>query len=234
MSPLFHKAGALIKRLCKAMGLGGLMVLSTYFGICILCLLIYSFIFPPTTGVHIQRRIEAWFSQESYEKRFVPVGKTEISIHALHAVVAAEDTRFFDHKGIDWETIKELVEDKLEDGGAVRGGSTISQQLVKNLFMTTHRSYIRKGLEVPLVYLTEWILSKDRILLLYINVIEWDRGVYGIEAASQHYYNQAAAPLTRSQAAALAACIPNPRQRSPQKMGWYRDIILQRMRTMGW
>ena len=116
----------------------------------------------------------------------------------------------------------------------LRGGSTISQQLVKNLFLTTHRSPIRKGLELTLVPIAELVLSKDRILELYLNHIEWGRGIWGVEAASRHYYGISVNRLDREQGARLAACIPDPRRRRPSQMGAYSGIILERMRSRGW
>ena len=212
----------------------GVMIVLGYLGICTLCLVLYAFIYPPTTGVQIQRRIESWFEAEDYSKRYSPVARSEISSHLAHAVVAAEDGRFYLHGGIDWEAVKQAMEDNKKRGTTWRGGSTITQQLVKNLFQTTHSSFIRKGFEVPLTYLAELILSKDRILTLYLNVIEWDRGVYGAESAAQRYYNISAARVSRSQAAGLAACIPSPRTRTPQRMGGYQRTILRRMSQMGW
>jgi len=214
--------------------LGVVMLVSTYLGFCTLCLAAYNLIPPPTTGVQIQRRIESLFEDEAYGKRYTPIPRSEMSVNLRHAVVAAEDGRFYEHFGIDWEAIQEAIEDNRRRGRAWRGGSTITQQLVKNLFMTTHSSYVRKAFEVPLTYLAELLLSKERILDLYLNVIEWDRGVYGAEAAAQRYYGTSAARLSRSQAAGLAAVIPNPRHRTPQTATRYRGIILRRMSQMGW
>ena len=213
--------------------LAGLIALVTYYGFCALCLLFFTVVFPPTTGVQMQRRVESFFEEEAYEKRYDPVPYSEMSSHLPHAVVAAEDTRFYEHGGADWQAIREAVEDNLEPGGDVRGGSTITQQLVKNLFQTTHSSYLRKAIELPLTYMAELILSKERILELYLNVIEFDRGVYGVEAAAGHYYGASAEGLSRYQSAALAAVVPNPRGRTPQGMGGYTSTILTRMRQMG-
>lgn len=210
------------------------MVLSTYLGFCTFCLILYTVANPPTTGVQIQRRVESFFEEEAYAKRYDPVARKAMAAHLRHAVVAAEDARFYEHGGIDWQAIQKAIEDNRRRGRAWRGGSTITQQLVKNLFMTTHSTYLRKALEVPLTYLAELILSKERILDLYLNVIEWDRGVYGAEAAARRYYSQPAARLTRRQAAGLAACIPSPRRRSPQAMGQYTNTILRRMQQMNW
>lgn len=210
------------------------MLVTTYFGLCVLLLGAYTVVDPVTTGVQMQRRIEALAQGTDYTKRYEPVSAEAISPHLRHAAVAAEDARFFDHLGVDWQAVQKAIEDNRRRGRTWRGGSTITQQLVKNLFQTTHSSYVRKALELPLTYAAEAILSKDRILTLYLNVIEWDDAVYGAEAAAQHYYGRAAADLSRSQAAALAACIPNPRARTPQRMTAYRNVILTRMRQMGW
>ena len=114
------------------------------------------------------------------------------------------------------------------------GGSTITQQLVKNLFLTTERSFVRKGVESSLVPLTEAFLTKDRILELYLNVIEWGPGIYGAEAASQHYYRTQASHVTREQAARLAAIIPAPLKWKPAQMDDYTAVILERMQQTGW
>ena len=218
----------------RHVALGAVMAFSTYYGFCALCLLLYNVVDPPTTGVQIQRRIESWTEDEPYTKRYDPVSREAQSPHLRHAVVAAEDARFHEHSGIDWQAIKQAIEDNRKRGRTWRGGSTITQQLVKNLFMTTHSSFARKAAEVPLTYLAELLLSKERILDLYLNVIEWDRGVYGAEAATRNYYNKSSGKLTRRQAAGLAACIPAPRSRTPQGMGRYTNTILRRMTQMNW
>ena len=208
-------------------------LLITFYGVCTLALLLYTVILPPITTVQIQRHIGALMSGEAYDRRYEPVPRREISDHLPHAVVAAEDTRFYDHNGIDWKAVEEAYEE-LREGQGRRGGSTLTQQLVKNLFLTTHSTFLRKGLEVPLTYLAELILSKERILTLYVNVVEWDRGVFGAEAAARHYYGTSAESLSRWQSAALAACLPAPLQRSPGRMQQYTSTILGRMQTMGW
>lgn len=206
----------------------------TYLGVCALLLSLYSVFFPPTTGVQIQRRIEALASGSAYTKRYAPVPAEAIHVRLQRAVVAAEDGRFYTHGGIDWEAVQKAMEDNRRRGRTWRGGSTITQQLVKNLFQTTHSSFVRKGFEVPLTYMAEALLRKDRILELYLNVIEWGPGVYGAEAAARFHYDTDAARLSRSQATRLAAIIPNPRVRSPQRMGGYAATIDRRMRQMGW
>jgi monofunctional biosynthetic peptidoglycan transglycosylase len=214
-------------------GLVGLLsVLVTYLGGCIAALALYAAVFPPTTGVQLQRQVEGFFDDSPPEYRYTPRPLTEISPTLPHAVVAGEDSRFFRHNGIDWEAVGEAIEE-YQRGEGLRGGSTITQQLVKNLFMTTHSTYLRKALEVPLTYAAEGLLSKRRILELYVNVIEWGAGIYGAEAAARHYYGQSAHTLSRAQAAALAACIPNPLARRPATVGWYQRIILRRMSRLG-
>jgi monofunctional glycosyltransferase len=210
------------------------IIVVTYLGICTLCLLLYRVIYPPATMVQIQRYVESLGEEETYVFSYRPTPGSRISDHLKHAVVAAEDGRFYEHNGIDWQAVQTAMEDNRRRGRSWRGGSTITQQLVKNLFMTTHRSLVRKVLELPLAYAAEFILPKERILVLYLNVIEWDHGVFGAEAAARRYYNTSAAELSRQQSAALAACIPNPRQRSPQRMGAYAGVIMRRMSQMGW
>ncbi len=205
-----------------------------FYGLCTLSLVAMLVVPPPVTSVQIQRHVEALFEEGDFTFRYTPVAGDAISSQAKRAVVAAEDTRFYTHGGIDWEELENARADAARRGRPPRGASTITQQLVKNLFLTTHRSYIRKGLEVPLTYLAELILPKERILELYLNVIEWGPGVFGIEAAAQYHYGTSAANLSREQAARLAACIPAPRSRTPQRMGSYAGTILTRMRQMGY
>ena len=222
-----------LARLFRRVLLWLLGLLVTFYGICTLALLLYTVILPPITTVQIQRHLGALITGQAYDQQYDPVPRQEISDHLPHAVIAAEDTRFYDHNGIDWKAVEEAYEE-LQQGQRRRGGSTITQQLVKNLFLTTHSTFLRKGLEVPLTYLAELILSKERILTLYVNVVELDRGVFGAEAAARHYYGTSAESLSRWQSAALAACLPAPLQRSPSRMQQYTSTILGRMQTMGW
>ena len=202
--------------------------------LCCVALVLYRWMDPPTTGVQIQRRIEAAFSGKPYKKSYEPVPLSRISIDLQHAVVAAEDTHFYQHHGIDWQVVDQLIEEDMDDGHFGRGGSTITQQLVKNLFLTTSRSFIRKGCEFILAPTAELILNKQRILALYLNVIEWGPGIYGAEAGAQFHFHTSATHLTRDQAARLAAIVPNPRRRRPARMNSYSEIILGRMSQMGW
>lgn len=211
-----------------------LYLMLAFYGFCTLSLLYLKFYAPICTTVHLQHQIESFFKPGGYTRRytFVPLGR--ISDHLEHAAIAAEDGRFFQHHGIDWLELQKAIEDNWKRGWLWRGGSTITQQLVKNLFLTTHQSVLRKALEMPLTPLAELIVSKERILELYLNVIEWGPGVYGAEAAAQYYYNIPAARLGREQAARLAACIPAPRSCKPQQLDRYSAIILNRMSRMGW
>ena len=139
---------------------------------------------PPTTAVHVERRLQAWIHNKPYRQRYVFVPLSQISPDLQHAVVAAEDARFYQHHGFDWHQIQLAADHDLE-GGRTRGASTITQQLVKNLFFGTGRSILRKGAEFTLVPVAEAVLGKRRILELYLNVVEWGPGVYGAQAASR-------------------------------------------------
>lgn len=229
-----HPPRSLWQRALRATGALFLALLSTYFGLCTACLLAYRELDPPATGVQVQRRVEAFLNEEPHTRRYAPLPRARMSDHLEHAVVAAEDARFYTHHGIDWTAIREAVEDNLQRGRLWRGGSSITQQLVKNLFMTTHSTFLRKGLEVPLAYLAELLLPKQRILELYLNVVEWGPNVYGAEAAARYHYGTSATHLSRYRAAALAACLPDPRVRTPARMHGYTGIILARMRRRGW
>jgi monofunctional glycosyltransferase len=188
---------------------------------------------PPTTALHMERRVEAWIDHRPYHERYTFVPLSRISPNLQHAVIAAEDGRFYQHHGFDWQAM-ELAAEEDEKGGRIRGGSTITQQLVKNLFFGTERSLLRKGAEASLVPVAEFVFGKRRILELYLNVVEWGPGVYGAEAASRAYYGTDARNLDRDQAARLAAILPRPLKRRPARMDHYSEIILERMRQMGW
>ncbi len=137
------------------------------------------------------------------------VGAKKISTNASSAVIAAEDQRFFKHSGFDLHSIQSSI-DVYMDGGRLRGASTISQQVAKNLFLTPSKSFVRKGMEVWFTLLIETLWSKERILLVYLNIAEFGDHLFGIEAASQHYFGIHASQISRSQAALLAATLPNP------------------------
>jgi monofunctional glycosyltransferase len=188
---------------------------------------------PPTTAVQTQRRMQSWFQNKPYQKNFKFVPINQISPDLQHAVVAAEDARFYQHHGFDWHEIQIAAEEDLE-GERSRGASTLTQQLVKNLFFGTSRSYIRKGAELVLVPVAEFVLGKKRILELYLNLVEWGPGVYGAEAACRYHYRTSARYIGRDAAARLAAVLPAPLKRRPERMERYSAIIQNRMRQMGW
>ena len=198
-----------------------------------LSLLAMRFIDPPTTAVHVERRLQALVHGTPYQKRYDFVPMSQISPNLQHAAVAAEDGRFYEHHGFDWHAMQLAAEHDM-DGGKMRGGSTITQQLVKNLFFGTSRSYVRKAAEFTLVPVAELVLGKKRILELYLNVVEWGPGVYGAEAASHTWYKCPARSLSRQQAAQLAAMLPAPLKRKPAREAHYTGIILEHMREMGW
>jgi monofunctional biosynthetic peptidoglycan transglycosylase len=139
-----------------------------------------------------------------------------MSPNLRRAVITAEDGRFCEHKGVDWEAINQVVE-QAADGKPLRGASTISMQVSKNLFLWSQRSFIRKGLEVPITYYLEFIWPKHRMLEVYLNIAEWGEGIYGAEAAARHYFGQSAASLSSYQAAMLAASLPNPKLQNPNR-----------------
>jgi monofunctional biosynthetic peptidoglycan transglycosylase len=188
---------------------------------------------PPTTAVHVQRRLQAWIRHTPYHKRYKFIPLSQISPDLQHAVVAAEDARFYQHHGFDWHEVQIAAENDLE-GGRTRGASTITQQLVKNLFFGTDRSFLRKGAELALVPVAEFVLGKRRILEIYLNVVEWGPGIYGAESACRYYDGTAARNVGREPAARLAAILPAPLKRRPERMNFYSALILDRMRTMGW
>lgn len=188
---------------------------------------------PPTTAVHIERRLQSWIHSKPYDDRYDFVPLSEISPDFQHAVISAEDARFYQHHGFDWDAIQHAAEGDVE-GGRLRGGSTLTQQLVKNLFFGTGRSVLRKGAEFTLVPVAELVLGKRRILELYLNVVEWGPGIYGAESASRYYFHIPARSIDRQQGAELAAVLPLPLKRRPDHMMHYTEIILERMRQVGW
>ena len=214
--------------------LGFVIALVIAFYLCVVVTLFaLRFINPPFTAVQVERRMESWIHRTPYHKRYVFVPLSRISLDFQHAVIAAEDSRFYQHHGFDWEEVRNVVEEEREDG-RLRGASTLTQQLVKNLFLSTSRSFVRKGVEFTLVPLAEHILGKGRILELYLNVVEWGPGVWGAQESAEYHYGIAAARVSREQGARLAAILPSPLRRKPVRMTQYSEVILERMSKMGW
>ena len=208
----------------------GLFALWSFFA---LLLIAARWIDPPTTALQSQRRVQSWFHPAPYEERYKFVPLSQISPDLQHAVIAAEDARFYQHHGFDWHQIQLAAEEDME-GERMRGASTLTQQLVKNLFFGTSRSIFRKAAEFTLVPVAEVVLGKRRILELYLNVVEWGPGVYGAESACRFYNRTSARNIGREQSAQLAAVLPAPLKRRPERMTRYSAIILNRMRQMGW
>ena len=198
--------------------------------------LLLRFVDPPTSMFIIADRIAAWTGAESYPLRHRWVAWHDISGNAKIAVIAAEDQKFPDHYGFDFESIQDAIEDR-ERGGRQRGASTISQQVAKNLFLWADSNWLRKGLEVYFTVLIEACWSKQRILEVYLNVAEFGRGVFGVGAASEHFYDKSAGALTPEQAARLAAVLPSPKHYSVAKPGRYvqrrTKRIQKQMRRLG-
>jgi monofunctional biosynthetic peptidoglycan transglycosylase len=171
---------------------------------------------PSTTGVMRQRDEEARAAGRPPRRQQIWVPISRVSRHLVHAVLSSEDQKFFGHQGVDWDALEKSVQEDRKQWRLARGGSTITQQLAKNLFFTTHKSPIRKVRELFVARWLEEDLTKRRILELYLNVIEWGDGIYGAEAAAQRYYGKPASALDADEGAGLAGMIPNPRRINPR------------------
>ena len=182
--------------------------------------IIYRFVPPPLTFLMLQRVLEQKFDgkEMKLQKDWVPI--EEISTFMQRAVIASEDQHFISHWGFDLEAIEKAYNSN-KKSKRIKGGSTITQQTAKNVFLWPARSYIRKALEAYFTILIELFWSKERILEVYLNSIEMGDGVYGIEAASQHYFNKPAKDLSKRESAAIAAILPNPRKWSASKPNAY-------------
>lgn len=169
--------------------------------------------------------------QAQLKHQWVPYGR--ISVNLKRAVIASEDAKFADHDGVDWEALQKAYEKNTRRHKVVGGGSTITQQLAKNLFLSGSRSYLRKGQELIIAFMLESVMSKARILELYLNVVEVGRGVFGAEAAARHYYKTSAAQLGVVQSARLAVMLPNPRyyerNRDTRYLSRRASLIVSRM-----
>lgn len=188
----------------------------------------------PTSTAFMDARLSAMREKNPaarLKQQWVPYSK--ISNNLKRAILVAEDDKFADHEGFDWDGIQKAMEKNEKKGKVVAGGSTITQQLAKNLFLSGDRSFIRKGEEALITVIMENILGKERILEIYLNVIEWGDGVFGAEAASRHYYGLSASQLSVEQAAKLAAMVPRPRfydrNRNAPWLMKKTQIIIERM-----
>jgi monofunctional glycosyltransferase len=151
-----------------------------------------------------------WSGNSATTIRHRTVEYSQVSVHVKRAMIAGEDAKFVYHRGFDWDGIRLAMAKNGKKGRVVAGGSTISQQLAKNLYLSNHRSYVRKGEEAIITWMMERMWSKKRILEVYLNVIEFGEGIYGIEAASQYYYGKSAAEINQNEAAKLVGLVPNP------------------------
>ncbi len=192
----------MLKKVLKYIGIAIL----SYLVLSILLTIAYIVINPPITILMMQR-------PSKVERQWVEI--EDISPNMIQAVVASEDNLFLSHSGFDFQQIKIAREEAKRKNKPMRGASTISQQTAKNVFLWNGRSYFRKGLEVWHTFLIETFWSKERIMEVYLNVIEYGDGVYGIEAASQHYFNRSAKKLSKKQSALIAAALPSPLKRNP-------------------
>jgi len=206
-----------------------------YHGTILFRVIYYRYANPGTTALMEQRAEEAAAQGLTSKRKQIWVPYERISPNLVRAALAGEDSRFFDHSGFDWEEIQKAIEKDWEEKGFRRGASTISQQLAKNLFLSTSKNPVRKLHEAVITWEMEHILSKRRILELYLNVIEWGNGIYGAEAGARHYFSASAASLSAEQAAFLSAIIPNPRgkynpTKHPRRVERRKGLILRLMR----
>ncbi|NYS60227.1 monofunctional biosynthetic peptidoglycan transglycosylase [Vreelandella salicampi] len=198
--------------------------------------LLFRVVPPPGSMVMVERKVQSWIASEPIRLQREWRAWDDMASVAKLAVIASEDQRFPDHYGFDLVELKRAVEGWFA-GGRLRGASTLSQQTAKNVFLWSGRSWVRKGLEMWFTLLIELAWDKQRILEVYLNVAEWDKGIFGLEAAAQHYFGVSASALNERQASLLAAILPNPLNRSAsvpsaqveQRSQWIR----QQMRNLG-
>lgn len=194
--------------------------------------IVYAVVPPPFSNLMLLRL----FSGNGINKQWVPLD--QISPQLARAVITSEDARFCEHNGVDWVEFQGVVDDVFDDDeGPIRGASTIPMQLAKNMFLWDGRNPLRKGIEIPIAYWMDLILSKKRLIEIYLNVVEWAPGVYGAEAASRLHFNKSASKLTKREAALLAAVLPNPIKRKAGKpsrrVSFTANRIMGRMNGMG-
>lgn len=194
------------------------LILIFFFGSTLLVTVIYKGVNPPLTPLMFIRSTQQLFSGNSItmDKKWVNIKK--ISPYMIRAVITSEDQNFLKHWGFDFNAIEKAYDhNQKENARSIKGASTISQQTAKNVFLWPYRDWIRKGLEIYFTPLIEIIWGKKRIIEIYLNIIEFGDGIYGVEAASQHYYHKPASALTKNEAVSLAAIIPAPLKWSPVK-----------------
>ena len=194
------------------------------------CILLFKWVDPPITIT----QLVSWIRGDGLKRDYI--GWNKISYNVKLSVIASEDQLFPDHSGFDWKSIKKATEYNKRKPNRIRGGSTISQQVAKNVFLWQGRTKFRKGLEAYFTFIIELIWGKKRILEVYLNVIEMGKGIYGIEAASQSYFNKPATSLTRAEAATIASCLPNPKNYTVKPLSNYvasrRQRVMQQMNNL--
>jgi monofunctional biosynthetic peptidoglycan transglycosylase len=215
-----------------------LWLLLTPLLLAVLAVLVLRFLPPPTTAFMLEARLDALIHAEhDYRTRYQWVPLEAISPHAALAVIASEDQQFPFHFGFDLRSIREAVRAHERGGRKLRGASTISQQVAKNLFLWSGHSFVRKGLEAVFTLLIEASWPKERILEMYLNIAEFGRGIYGVEAAARSYFHKDAAHLSSTESALLAVVLPNPRLMRVEAPSRYvlaqRDWILRQMANLG-
>ena len=220
------------RRLIRGIGYGALLVLAAFVLVQLwfLAQVWYWIDHNPRSTAFMRARLEAMREHDPRARlthRWIPYHR--ISQNLKRAVVAAEDAKFVSHDGFDWEEMQKALERNVREGEIVRGGSTITQQLAKNLFLSGERAWWRKAQEALITLMLESLMSKRRILELYLNVIEWGDGIFGAEAAARHHFGESAASLDAEQAARLAAMVPSPRRYLP---GSYTPYLAQRTATI--
>lgn len=213
-----------------------LLCLAILYQLWLFCMVVwYSHRNPGSSSVMREEIARLRETDPKAQLRFEWVDYDQINNNLKRAVIASEDSNFIDHDGVEWDAIRKAWEYNQEQAelgrSRMRGGSTITQQVAKNLFLSGSRTYLRKGEELILAYMIEWVMPKRRILEIYLNIAEWGTGVFGAQAAAQHYYGTSAARLNAAQSARLAAMLPNPRYYDKRGITSYlsrRIGILQR------
>jgi len=228
-----RQRGSLSRRLLRWFGLA----LLAWVALTAVPVLLLRWVHPLATAFMVEARVAAWRAQDrAYHIDYQWVSLEQISPHAALAVVAAEDQQFPFHAGFDFNSIREAVRAS-EHGKRLRGASTISQQVAKNLFLWNGHSFVRKGLEAYFTVLIEGLWPKERILEMYLNVAQFGDGIYGVQAAARRFWHKPALQLSSSEAALLAAVLPNPHVMHPDRPSHYvsqrRDEILGQMRGLG-
>ncbi|WP_440866825.1 monofunctional biosynthetic peptidoglycan transglycosylase [Symbiopectobacterium purcellii] len=207
-------------------------------GLWLAVIFVFAFLPVPFSAVMAERQVSAWLSGDfSYVARSTWVPMDEIAPVMALAVIAAEDQKFPEHAGFDMAAIRAALAHNERDGARVRGGSTLTQQMVKNLFLWDGRSWLRKGLEAGITVGVELVWTKRRILTVYLNIVEFGPGIFGVQQAAQHFFNKPASRLTAGEAALLAAVLPNPirfRVNAPSRyVSQRQQWILRQMSQIG-